>query len=122
MINVLKTLKNELKTLNVPYAYDKWEDDVILPFFIGELDEVESPYEDGKSEYSFTLTGEDVNSYLKLYEYAEILKKEYKQSKKIKCDGGYIVISYDNTTTIPVDLPSVKRIQIKFTIYLWEEE
>ena len=51
MINVLKTLKNELKALNVPYAYDKWEDDVILPFFIGELDEVESPYEDGKSEY-----------------------------------------------------------------------
>lgn len=121
MINVLKTLKNELETLNIPYNLDKWEDDVVLPFFVGELDETPTSDEDGKSEYSFTLTGEDVNTYSNLYKSAEILKKEYKQPKKIKVDGGYIVISYDNTMTIPVDLPSIKRIQIKFTIYLWEE-
>lgn len=122
MIKVLKTITNELKELEIPYAYDKWEKDVILPFFVGELDETPTYDEDGKSEYSFTLTGEDVNTYSKLYEYSEILKKEYKQSKKIRCDGGYIVISYDNTMAVPIDLPNIKRIQIKFTIDLWEEE
>mgnify|MGYP004687552801 CR=1 FL=1 len=122
MINILKTLKNELESLKIPYVYDKWESDVILPFFVGELDEIPTDDEDGKSEYSFTLTGEDVETYSNLYTYAEKLKKEYKQSKKIKLDGGYIVVSYENTQTIPIDLPSVKRIQIKFTIYLWEEE
>ena len=121
MINVLKTLKNELKTLNIPYAFDKWDSDVILPFFVGELDELSYPYEDGKSEYSFTLTGEDVNTYSNLYNYAEILKNEYKHSKKIKVDGGYMVITYENTITIPIDIPSIKRIEIKFTIYLWED-
>lgn len=122
MINVLKTIKSELESLKIPYAYDKWECDVVLPFFVGELDEVESPYEDGKSEFSFTLTGEDVETYSNLYNYAEKLKKEYKQSKKIKYDGGYIVISYDSTITIPIEIANIKRIQIKFTIYLWEEE
>ena len=41
--------------------------------------------------------------------------------KKIKCDGGYIVISCDSTITIPIEIANIKRIQIKFTIYLWEE-
>lgn len=121
MINVLKVLKNELETLNIPYAYDKWDADVVLPFFVGELDEIETGDEDGKSEYSFTLTGEDIGTYLNLYKYAETLKKEYKQSKKIKIDNGYLVISYDNTMTIPVEIANVKRIEIKFTIYSWEE-
>ena len=121
MIKVLKTIKNELERLKIPYNLDKWEEDVVLPFFVGELDEVTTFDEDNKSEYSFTLTGEDVNTYSNLFKYAEVLKKEYKQSKKIKCDGGYMVISYNNTTTIPVDLQAVKRIQIKFVIYLWEE-
>lgn len=122
MINVLKTLKNELESLKIPYSYDKWECDVKLPFFVGELDETPTDDEDGKSEFSFTLIGEDVDTYQNLYKYAEKLKKEYKQSKKIKCDSGYIVISYDNTITIPIELANIKRIQIKFTIYLWEED
>ncbi len=122
MIEILKALKNEFKRLKIPYSYDDWGTDVKLPYFVGELDEITTNDEDGKREFSFTLTGEDVDTYTNLYKTTEILKKEYKQSKKIKCDGGYIVISYDNTMTIPVDLPSIKRIQIKFTIYLWEEE
>lgn len=122
MIEVLKALKNEFKRLNIPYSYDEWGKDVELPYFIGELSEITTNDEDGKREFSFILTGEDVDNYTNLYNKIEILKKEYKQSKKIKLDTGLMVMTYNRTFNVPVDGERVKRTQTEFTIYLWEEE
>ena len=122
MIEVLKALKNEFKRLNIPYSYDEWGKDVELPYFIGELSEITTNDEDGKREFSFILTGEDVDTYTNLYNKIEILKKEYKQSKKIKLDTGLMVMAYNRTFNVPVDGERVKRTQTEFTIYLWEEE
>lgn len=120
MIEVLKVLKNEFTSLNIPYYYDNWEDELQLPYFVGELSEIPTIYEDGKREFSFTLTGEDVNSYTNLFNYNEIIRNEYKQTKRVKTDKGLIAITYDNVITIPIDTESVKRIQINITIYWWE--
>ena len=122
MIEVLKALKNEFKRLNIPYSYDEWEKDVELPYFIGELSEITTNDEDGKREFSFILTGEDVDTYTNLYRVTEILKKEYKQSKKIKLDTGLMVMTYNRTFNVPVDGERVKRTQTEFTLYVWEEE
>ena len=120
MIEVLKVLKNEFDSLKIPYYFDNWDTELELPFFVGELSEIPTEYEDGKREFSFTLTGEDINSYTNLFNYNEIIRNEYKDSKKIKTDKGVIAIGYDNVITIPVDAESVKRIQINITIYWWE--
>ena len=122
MIQVLKALKNELESLKIPYSYDEWEKDVELPYFIGELSEITTNDEDGKREFSFILTGEDVDTYTNLYRVTEILKKEYKQSKKIKLDTGLMVMTYNRTFNVPVDGERVKRTQTEFTLYVWEEE
>lgn len=122
MIEVLKALKNEFKALDIPYSYDDWETDVVLPYFVGELSEVTTNNEDGKREFSFTLTGEDMDSYTNLYRVVEILKNTYKQSKKIKLDDGLIVMIYNRTFNVPVEAERVKRTQTEFTIYLWESE
>lgn len=122
MIEVLKALKNEFKRLNIPYSYDEWGKDVELPYFIGELSEITTNDEDGKREFSLILTGEDVDTYTNLYRVTEILKKEYKQSKKIKLDTGLMFMIYNRTFNVPVDGERVKRTQTEFTIYLWEEE
>lgn len=122
MIDVLKTLKNEFKALNIPYSYDNWEKDVILPYFVGDLMEITTNDEDLKREFSFTLTGEDVGTYNNLYNITEILKREYKQSKTIKLDNCVIKIIYNKTTNIPVDDKRIKRVETEFTIYLWESE
>ena len=121
MIQVLKALKNELESLKIPYSYDEWEKDVELPYFVGELSEVQTNDEDGKREFSFTITGEDVDTYTNLYKITENLKNTYKQSKKIRLDNGIMVMTYNRTFNIPVD-GRVKRTQTEFTIYLWEEE
>ena len=122
MIEVLKALKNEFKRLNIPYSYDEWGKDVELPYFICELSEITTNDEDGKREFSFILTGEDVDTYTNLYNKIEILKKEYKQSKKIKLDTGLMVMTYNRTFNVPVDGERVKRTQTEFTLYVWEEE
>lgn len=122
MIKVLKALKNEFKALDIPYSYDDWETDVVLPYFVGDLSEVTTNNEDGKREFSFTLTGEDMDSYTNLYRVTEILKNTYKQSKKIKLDDGLMVMIYNRTFNVPVEAERVKRTQTEFTIYLWESE
>ena len=122
MIEVLKALKNEFKALDVPYSYDDWETDVVLPYFVGDLSEVTTNNEDGKREFSFTLTGEDMDSYTNLYRVVEILKNTYKQSKKIKLDDGLMVMIYNRTFNVPVEAERVKRTQTEFTLYVWEEE
>ena len=122
MIEVLKALKNEFKALDIPYSYDDWETDVVLPYFVGELSEVTTNNEDGKREFSFTLTGEDMDSYTNLYRVTEILKNTYKQSKKIKLDDGLMVMIYNRTFNVPVEAERVKRTQTEITIYLWESE
>ena len=106
----------------MPYSYDEWGKDVELPYFIGELSEITTNDEDGKREFSFILTGEDVDTYTNLYRVTEILKKEYKQSKKIKLDTGLMFMIYNRTFNVPVDGERVKRSQTEFTILLWEEE
>ena len=122
MINVLKTLKNEFKALNIPYSYDNWEKDVILPYFVGDLMEITTNDEDLKREFSFTLIGEDVGTYTNLYNFTEILKREYKQSKTITLDNGLVKIIYNKTTNIPVEDKRIKRVETEFTILLWESE
>lgn len=122
MIEVLKSIKNEFKRLNIPYSFDDWNIDAELPYFVGELSEITTNDEDGKREFTFTLTGEDVDTYLDLYEITENLKKEYKQSKKITLDTGIMVMTYNRTINIPVEDERIKRTQSEFTIVLWEKE
>ncbi len=122
MIDVLKALKNEFKSLKIPYSYDEWGKDVELPYFVGDLIEVPTFNEDGKREFTFTLTGDDVDTYTNLYNITEILRREYKQSKTIMLDNGLIKIIYNKTINVPIDNERIKRTETEFTIYLWESE
>lgn len=114
MTEVLTILNNEMKKLNIPYTFDTWDSDVPLPQFIGEISETPTVDEDGKSEYSFILTGY-ATSYSYLFGVAEQLKAKYKTS--VIVDG--VVIKYDNTTTINNGTDDLKQIQINFNIKKW---
>ena len=114
MIDVLTILNNEMEKQNIPYTFDTWDKDIELPQFIGEISETPTVDEDGKSEYSFILTGY-ATSYSYLFEVAEQLKSRYKTSAIV--DG--IVIKYDNTTTIENGTDDLKQIQINLNIKKW---
>lgn len=120
MKKVLNALKNEAKLMNLPYEFDSWKSKVKLPYFVGEISEVSTLDEDGKREFDFILTGEDVGTYSRLLDYSEIIEKRYKYGHSVVINGGVVKIIYDNTITIPVEDEDVKRIQINITVYLWE--
>ena len=103
-----------MEKLNIPYTFDTWDTDIELPQFIGEISEITNVNEDGKSEYSFILTGY-ATSYSYLFGISEQLKTKYKNSTIV--DG--IVIKYDNMTTIDNGTEDLKQIQINFTIKEW---
>ena len=114
MIDVLTTFKNEMDKLNIPYTFDTWDTDITLPQFIGEISETPSGDEDGKSEYTFILTGYATN-YTYLLGVAEQLKKKYKPSAVV--NG--VVIIYKNYTPIDNGTDDLKQIQITLTIKDW---
>ena len=114
MIEVLTTFNKEMEKLNIPYTFDCWDSEVELPQFIGEISETPTVDEDGKSEYSFILTGYATN-YSYLFGVAEQVKIKYKNSTIV--DG--IVIKYDNTSTVDNGTDDLKQIQINFNIKKW---
>ena len=114
MTDILTIMNTEMEKLNIPYTFDTWDDDVELPQFIGEISETPTVDEDGKSEYSFILTGYATN-YSELFAISEQLKAKYKTSAIV--DG--IVIKYDNATTVDNGTEDLKQIQINFNIKKW---
>ena len=114
MTEVLTIMNTEMEKLNIPYTFDTWDDDVELPQFIGEISETPTVDEDGKSEYSFILTGY-ATTYSELFAISEQLKRKYKTSAIV--DG--IVIKYDNATTVDNGTDDLKQIQINFNIKKW---
>ena len=114
MIDVLTLINAEMENLKIPYTFDTWDTDITLPQFIGEISETPSGDEDGKSEYSFILTGYATN-YTYLLGVAEQLKKRYKPS--VILNG--VVIMYNNCTPINNDTDDLKQIQITLTIKDW---
>ena len=114
MIDALTIMNSELKSLGLPYTFDNWDCEVELPQFIGEIFEISNLNEDGKSTYSFILTGYST-TYEELFKYSEILKNRYKSSLLV--DG--VVIKYENTTVINNGTEDLKQIQINFIIKKW---
>ena len=103
-----------METLDIPYTFDTWDQGVELPQFIGEISEVTNLNEDGKSEYSFILTGYATN-YTYLFSVAEKLKSKYKSSPIV--NG--LVIKYNSAMPIDNGTDDLKQIQINFTIKKW---
>ena len=114
MIDVLTVINAEMENLKIPYTFDTWDTDIKLPQFIGEISETPSLDEDGKSEYSFILTGYATN-YTDLFGVAELLRKKYKTSAIVD----KVVITYNNCITIDNNTDDLKQVQITLTIKEW---
>ena len=116
MKKVLKIINDELNTMNIPYTFDGWDNEIELPQFIGDISETPTLNEDGLSEYTFILTGyamKNDNDYL--FDVAERLKQRYKPSKIVDS----MVIMYNNTMPIETNTDDLKRIEITLKIKKW---
>lgn len=114
MIKVLTLMNNLMDEMGLPYTFDRWDAELELPHFIGEVSEVPTLDEDGENEYSFILTGFAMN-YGYLLGVADKFKKRFKTSEII--DG--IVVKYNSTIIISGERDELKQVQVNFTIKEW---
>lgn len=117
MIKILTLMNDLMNEMNLPYTFDKWDVDLILPHWVGEISENPNLNEDGKSEYSFILTG-FARDYTYLFDVANEFKKRFATGEII----GNAVVMYERTIVVPISTDGVKQIQINLTINDWGVE
>ena len=124
MIDVLTIMNNEMEKLKIPYTFDTWDTDITLPQFIGEISETPSLDEDGKSEYTFILTGYATN-YTYLLSVAEQLKTRYKPSAVVdglaiiynSCNNNITNDSYGSSNIIKI-LTNIRCTKFTFSNFI----
>lgn len=123
-IEALSYINRCIESLNIPYEFLQWTDDLTFPYFVGEYSESEITEEDGKDESTFIITGISNSSYLSLVEIKDKIKKLFTYHGKMAIleSGSGIAISYMSSFTIPTNEQGLYRLQINLSVKEWRNE
>lgn len=118
----LKFLNEQMKILQIPYAFMEWTDKVPTTYWIGEYSESPTGTEDGAEESTFILTGTTRGSWLDLEETKEKIKNHFPSvgGLRAKTNSGSIAVFYLSSIPVPTDVADLKRIQINLEIKEWK--
>lgn len=119
-IESLKYVNNALTDAGIAYEYERWESDLIYPYFVGEYTEPEMENEDGLQESTFIITGTTDGTWLSLEEVKETIKKEICDKTAILPNGNGIAVFFAGSMKVPTGNERMKRIQINLLIKEWE--
>lgn len=119
MKTILKYIDNLLTNQGINYAFMRWEEDIVYPYFVGEYNEISVSEENRMHEYSFTITGFTRGTWNELEEAKSKIEKVFESHTTILENGSGVVISYNGAFPIPIDDGELKRIQINLTIQEW---
>lgn len=119
MKTILSYIAKQLKSLNINYAYLRWNTDIVDPYFIGECTELEPTEEDQYHEYDFILTGFTRKTWSDLDDIKTKIEKLFSTHTTILDNGSGVVVSYTGSFPIPIDEEELKKIQINLNIKEW---
>lgn len=122
MISILGIIKDELKSIDVPYEYMRWTSAPPDTYFIGEYSETPTDTEDGYEEYTMLLTGTTVGSWLELENYKSKIKNHFPKIEGLRksTSEGAVVLFYENSFPVDTGEANLKRIQINLKIKQWK--
>lgn len=123
MIEILDLISNEMESLNIPYEFVEWTDELSFPYWIGEYLESESVNEDGYCPATFILTGTTNGSWFDLEKQKEAIEKSFPSIggyQIITDQGNAIAVFYNSSSVIPTDTADLKRIQINLDVKKWK--
>lgn len=121
--NILGVIKDELKSIGVPYEFMRWTSTNIPDrYWIGEYSESPTNAEDGYEDYTILLTGTTKNSWLELMQDKAKIKDHFPTIGGLRkaTENGTVVIFYSNSIPIPTGDANLKRIQINLNIKAWK--
>ena len=116
----LKYINEALTDAGIAYEYERWESDLVYPYFVGEYTESEPENEDGLQESSFIITGTTNDTWLSLEDAKNTIKKEICNKTAILPNGNGLAVYFAGSSKVPTGNERMKRIQINLLIKEWE--
>lgn len=121
----LKFMKHHLiDVLNLPYAFEEWEDEEVPPtYWIGEIQEVTTGFENGYEESVFILTATTRGKWVDVLQTKETIKAHFDSIYGLRgnTDSGSIAVFYENSFPVPTGEAELKRLQINIRIRQWKK-
>ena len=125
MKTVLEIVNTELNSIDIPYAFMRWNFNCPDVYFVGECSEVPAVTEDGAKEYTMILTGTIVTidgTWGELDQFREKIENHFPSVYGLRKSKGNVavVIMYENSFPVPTGEANLKRIQINLRIKEWK--
>ena len=118
---VLKIISDDMKALQLNYAFMRWTAAIVYPYFIGEYTDEPTMDEDNLQDTSFLITGTTRGSFIALENAKAKIEKLYRDGKRpLTTSGNGVVIFYDSALTVPTDDAELRKIQINLLIKEWK--
>ena len=119
----LKAIQSGMAALGLNYAFGRWEDDPVYPYFVGEYQESPAVSEDGLQEATFNLTGYTRGSWLELETAKEQMENYFNRisgKTVIAASGTAVAIFYERSLVIPTLDAELKKMEINLLIKEWK--
>lgn len=121
MKEVLGIIANIMGSLDLNYEFMTYNSEVEYPYFVGSYSETATDTEDGREEFTFTLTGFSRTTWLALEEAREAIRKKFIDGHtEITGSGSGVAIFYENSLVIPTGDAELKKIEIYLSIKEWK--
>lgn len=124
-IEVLETIADVMKEINMPYAFMEYKAKSGKPpktYFVGEYQEMEPASEDGEQNDIFIITGFSREAWLVLEEAKKKIKEAFPPiggRVAIVGSGSAVAIFYASSFPVPTEDAELKKMQINLSIKGW---
>lgn len=123
MINFLGFMADQLASIDIPYEFGEWTQDLTYPYFVGSYSVTQYRYEDGYTGGIFTLDGwaRGTGALLKLTQASDAIQKHFDDLTQCDEDTAYLV-SFESSQPIPTGEEGLYRITITLNTQEWKGE
>lgn len=121
---MLEIIKQEMDILGINYEPMEWTSTKIpSDYWVGEWTDVPTLEEDGKEEYTFTLTGTTRGKWSLLEAVKDRIKSHFPSVGGLriqKDNGDVIIVFFNGAFPVPTGEMGLKRMQINLDIKVWK--
>lgn len=123
MVEFLGFMADELASIDIPYEFGEWTQEVSYPYFVGSYSITQYRYEDGYTGGIFTLDGwaRGSGALLKLTQTSDAIQKKFDDLTYCSDKVAYLV-SFESSQTIPTGEDELYRISITLNVNEWKGE
>lgn len=122
--DALKYIADSMESLEIPYEFMVWTQDLCYPYVVGEYSEFDTVNEDGLEEGTFILTITTDKKYITMEELKDKIKKFFPSEARtaILDNGSGIAVSFATSFPVLTGEQGLNRMQINLNIKEWKGE